>query len=967
VDLISDDTFAALYVDELLTLPTLEQRAALLRTTGLLSAGGLERLLSVADRLVHSDPGKAHRLATLCARLADRAAAPAVVPRAAYVSAQTHAANGEFDAALRMTEAAYEGYMARGKVLEAVRTHIGRMSVLLELGLYWEALDTGRNVLDALNGGSGFGEDFLPTRRQSDLLTALVHQNRGLCLEYMGRYDKALESYAIAEVLYRSLGETERLGEILDNRGAVLLYLGRGKEALAAHEAAVTVFADAGLTVSHARALSNVGEANRQLANYRRSLNALEQARRMYDSLDALADEGSLLVDTAGAYLELNLHAEALAAYRKAQALLGDTGMVHDRARALWGMGAALIIRSEFEEAEKVLAKAAELFAAAGNAPMLSGVMLEQAAVHEAREDHGAAVVSANQALSLLSKDDWSVQRVYAHLRLADLLLPDTAKAESHLLEAHRLAERLALPHLRYRLNERLGRLRRLQGRDEEARALLEAAADEIERLRGTLAHETMRASFLIDKTATYEELIRLHLESGVEESARSALAIAERAKSRALVDLITGVVKDPAILADEPSERQLRNLHSELNVTYNQLLNDADNDGLVVPRPDLRTRAVELEREIGQLLLRVTAVAFDPFTPPVSSDAHEDLPSDVILLAYHAVGDEIVAFVSAQDGVRAVRNCGSVTTVARLLRQLDVQWDRLGAGWEFVERHSALLERLTRQVLASLYSELVASLEWLLCAPVGRPISEGSNAPRKVVIVPHGPLHQVPFQALFDGESYLLERFEISYAPSVKVYSLCQKQASQASDDALILSVSDSLIPAVTQEARAVSRHLPGAEVLSDRHATVEALHTQAPGRGVLHLACHGLFRADSPMFSSLKLHDGWLTAADVMGLNLEGALVTLSACESGRSDVYAGDELIGLTRGFLGAGAATLVASLWLVQDETTAWLMERWYEQLRNGVGRAAALRNAQLALKERFPHPYYWAPFVLIGQR
>jgi CHAT domain-containing protein len=178
---------------------------------------------------------------------------------------------------------------------------------------------------------------------------------------------------------------------------------------------------------------------------------------------------------------------------------------------------------------------------------------------------------------------------------------------------------------------------------------------------------------------------------------------------------------------------------------------------------------------------------------------------------------------------------------------------------------------------------------------------------------------------------------------------------------------VSDSLIPAVTQEARAVSRHLPGAEVLSDRHATVEALHTQAPGRGVLHLACHGLFRADSPMFSSLKLHDGWLTAADVMGLNLEGALVTLSACESGRSDVYAGDELIGLTRGFLGAGAATLVASLWLVQDETTAWLMERWYEQLRNGVGRAAALRNAQLALKERFPHPYYWAPFVLIGQR
>jgi CHAT domain-containing protein len=97
------------------------------------------------------------------------------------------------------------------------------------------------------------------------------------------------------------------------------------------------------------------------------------------------------------------------------------------------------------------------------------------------------------------------------------------------------------------------------------------------------------------------------------------------------------------------------------------------------------------------------------------------------------------------------------------------------------------------------------------------------------------------------------------------------------------------------------------------------------------------------------------------------ESEVVTLSTYESERSEVYAGDELLGLTRGFLGAGAATLVASLWLVQDETAAWVMERWYEQPRNGVGRAAALRNAQLALKTRSPHPYYWAPFVVIGQR
>ena len=276
------------------------------------------------------------------------------------------------------------------------------------------------------------------------------------------------------------------------------------------------------------------------------------------------------------------------------------------------------------------------------------------------------------------------------------------------------------------------------------------------------------------------------------------------------------------------------------------------------------------------------------------------------------------------------------------------------------------LLERLTRRVLTSLYGELIEPLEPLLNEAVG-PTSDGTGASRKLVIVPHGLLHRVPFHALFDGGSYLLERFEVSYAPSAKVYSLCEKRIPRGFDKTLVLSVADSSIPAVTEEAQAVVRHLPAAELLSDRQATVEALRSKAPGCGILHLACHGMFRVDNPMFSALKLYDGWLAASDVIRLDLAGALVTLSACESGRNEVFAGDELMGLTRAFLGAGATTLVASLWLVQDETTAELMEMWYEQLRKGVGRAAALRNAQLALKERWSHPYYWAPFVLIGHR
>jgi CHAT domain-containing protein/tetratricopeptide (TPR) repeat protein len=960
VALDTDDVIFPGLIEELLarSRPS-EQGAALLRAANLLDVEGLGRLLDVAEELVHSDPGKAHRLAELCATGAAACSLPALGARSAYIRLQTHFARGEFDAALRMAREAYEGYLAGGMTLDAVRTHVGRMSVLLELGHYQEALDAGQIVLDMLDGEGEVAVS--PTTHQRDMLTALVQQNLGGCFEYMGRYEEALGAYRVAEERYRALGEQERVGEILDNRGAILLYLGRGNEALAAHEAAARVFTGAGLTLPHAKALCNIGDANRHLANYQASLAAFERARRLYEDLDQLADKSLLSLDIANVYLDLNLHPEALGAYRKAVPLLRDTGMAHERAMALWGIGVTLAATSKFEEAEQALTEAAELFTAAGNSSLLCGVMLDQSLVQERRGEPEASLARARQALELVLEKDWSVQRVYAHLRLVDLLLPDVERAEPHLMEARLLSERLALPQLRQRLNERLGRLRRLQGSDEEALVALEEAIDEIERLRDTVTHESMRASFLLDKIGAYEELLKVHLSRWAESDPRGVFAVAERAKSRGLVDLLTGVARLGASAAEVPLQERIRSLQSDLNATYNQLLGIGEVPPRV-PLPDLHGRTVELEREISELRLRTVPATSDPFTTAAPPDVWKELPSDVTLLAYHITGDEIIAFVGGRERVKIVRDCGSAGLVAHLLRQLDVQWDRMGVGQGFVDRHVKHLARLTQRVLAALYDELVAPLEPLLGAS-----SPSEDGPQKITIIPHGLLHRVPFHALFDGEAYLLDRFEVSYAPSATVFSLCQKRVPRGSERALILSVTDPLIPHVSDEARAVASHLPGSEVLADGRATTDAIGERAPRCDILHLACHGMFRGDNPMFSSLKLHDGWLTAADVLRLDLGGALVTLSACESARNRVLAGDEIIGLARGFLGAGAATLVASLWLVQDETTSWMMERWYARMRDGADRTTALREAQLALKERCPHPYYWAPFVLMGQR
>jgi CHAT domain-containing protein len=289
---------------------------------------------------------------------------------------------------------------------------------------------------------------------------------------------------------------------------------------------------------------------------------------------------------------------------------------------------------------------------------------------------------------------------------------------------------------------------------------------------------------------------------------------------------------------------------------------------------------------------------------------------------------------------------------VARLASQLD----RFSAGPEFVARHLSVLARSAQQALADLYAELIAPLAGRLDMIMGRP--------RRLVVVPHGLLHQIPFHALCGGGRTLLDDFEITYAPSTTALTTEQPVAPR-NGGALVVGVADPLIPRVSQEVAAVARHLAGAELLSDEQASLRALRELAPGRAVLHLACHGLFRSDNPIFSALRLSDGWLTAADIARLDLRGALVALSACESGRGRVYDGDEVVGLTRAFLAAGARTLLVSHWLVHDETAAALMEIWYAEMQAGQSAAAALRTAQLAIRERSPHPYYWAPFFLVG--
>ena len=949
------------WLDALLDLPTLELQVEHLERSGRLDAENLGLLLEQAMSLARSDPGKARRLAALCAGAAGRAGSPALAPRAVYVSAQTHLINGEFEAALERIDSARERYEDLGETVEALRTQIGRMWALNELGRHTEALQAGQAVLEALQGH----ED----SDQARLVATLARHNLGVICETTGRYAEALQRYAEAEAGYSRLGMPERLGDVSNNRGIVLVHLGRVSEALEAFERASQILGESGQTLLQAQTLSNTADAHLAQGSYALALEAFEAARRLLENLDAQANKGILLRKTADAFLALNLYPECEALYREAAEFLREAGMADHLARALSGLGAALLAESRLGEAGPVLAEAASLFEAAGNLPMLSAVLLEESALFRAQEDLQAARARAGQALALVEAGAWPVQRIYALLRAADLHLPETEAAERLLEEAGRLAEPLALPVLDYRLNSRLGRVRLLQGRMEEAEAYLTAAAQQIERLRGGLAHEATRASFLADKTAVYDDLLQLYLEQEGPASIRQAFQTAESARSRALIDLLTGLASPGRQAGQDPElEGRLQSLQADLSAVYNRFLETAEPVG-AEGLADLQARAAGLEQEISRLRLRLSGPAAAGVrsgeAPSVElEELQAGLAQDLGLLAYYTLGDEILAFLIRRDGAEVVRRVGCLPVVRSLLGRLNAQWERFRAGEEFWKRNLPLLEKTTRRLLSALYQELFAALEEPLRSAAGGP-------PGRLVVIPHGILHGAPFHALYDGERSLIERFEFSYALSAAFYALDRPALGRRPPKALVVSQADALIPSAGEEGRRAAAELSRAgyqvELLEGEQATPSRLQSEAPGRQVLHLACHGLFRADNPLFSALKLAGGWLTAAEALHLPLDGARVILSACESGRSRVLGGDEVVGLPRAFLGAGAAAVVVSLWLVPDETTAGVMADLYRELGAGAGLASALRRVQQGLAARYPHPYYWAPFVLIGRR
>ncbi len=460
------------------------------------------------------------------------------------------------------------------------------------------------------------------------------------------------------------------------------------------------------------------------------------------------------------------------------------------------------------------------------------------------------------------------------------------------------------------------------------------------------------------DRIEIYEGLVELCLAEGPAKT-KEAFAYIEQAKSRSLLDLLSESAFSGAIHPeDNPAAERVRELRAELNWFQHRLeieqLRPQDQAAKQVEQ--LRAESRKREREMMRLLREnppdETGRVADRRADLALEQIQGALHPDATIVEYFQVNGQLLAAIVTRDELEIVP-LGKLAGLDIVMTRLRFQMAKLRLGGEYTSVFESTLLRTTQSHLQELHRELIG------------PIRDRLQTSH-LIFVPHGTLHHLPLQALFDGETYLLDEFTVSYAPSASIYTCCNERKTKHDGTSLVFAIPDPVIPFVEDEAAAVARLLPNSELLMGERATSASLTQLSVNARFLHIATHGYFREDQPMFSGIRMGDSILSLYDLYQLKLPVELATLSGCSTGLNVVSAGDEIVGLARGLICAGAQSALLTLWDVQDRSTADFMRVFYQRLTTGRNKAEAACDAGRELRKSYPHPYYWAPFVLMGK-
>lgn len=697
--------------------------------------------------------------------------------------------------------------------------------------------------------------------------------------------------------------------------------------------------------------------AQQNLAYLAQATGHLRKALQLLESAQIVADNHSefhsvqIREQRVSSFLKLNRYPEARAL---ARAVISDYEHMeagYSKALTLFGLATAEAALEHYDGANLALDNAEHLFRELNSELWLNRILVRRAAITLKQNDPETAFYLARQAASRYFTEDRPRQAAEALLiqGRALLKLGKLKQALTTATEAHRLSQEYQNANLSYSTHLLLGQLNEQLDSHHRAKRHYQAAVLTVDRVQKYLTI-TLRPDFLQDKSEAIRALLHSHLKAG---NTRAAFETLERAKSQVFLGYLSS--RDSLVWAtDHPRSQQLidelQNLREEHLWFYNLLQSDADSERISVEQTRQELAACEKRmRQITEQLYLYTEDLRVDIDLPNQLDIQAQLDQETCLIEYYNDGSSIWAFIVMHDQTYTCELSASVDWLDQKLSQLQFNIScALKAGLE-----SPSTRHLGQQI-----QQLAAALHNKLLQPFFKNISSYS----RLIIVPYGNLHYLPFHMLYTGQKYLIEHSEIVVLPAA---GLLARRIPQRPQGALVLTHShNGCLPQTTPEGEIV-HHLFGGHLSSNDNAKRDVL-CQNPVQ-VLHIAAHGKFRMDLPDLSYIHLEDGPLFTDDLLQQDLSYELVTLSACETGRATVAPGDELIGLGRGCLYAGAGALLVSQWRVEDNMTLALMESFYRGLLSGKSKATALQGAQCSLLDENPtlHPAYWGAFQLVG--
>ncbi len=793
----------------------------------------------------------------------------------------------------------------------------------------------------------------------------------GTVYKNLGQYEKALGYYEQALAISREIKDIKFMSGILNSISVVYQNLGQYQKALNYYEQALAISREIKDIKLEGFALNNIGVVSDNLGQYEKALNYYEQALAIFRKIEDVKNEGGNLYNIGLVYANLGQYEKALDYYEQALAIFRKINDVKGEGANLNSIGLVYYIFCQYEKALNYYEQALAIFRKINDVKGEGTELTNIGAAYQNLSQYEKALNYYEHALDIFRKikdfegegtDLNGIGVVYQNLGQYQKALNyyDQALAISREIKDIKL-EGLALNNM--------GQALLHSGKLKKAEKNLNASIQVYESIREKVYSGTERTGFQSTLPAVYGSLAATRIALGQPGKAFESL---ERGRAKSFLDLLgtreAGFKKEKTGQISE-LENQLASLREDrvklaagpmgkkkrsAGVSLDNKISERDKE-----RFDLIEQLRRNDPELGSLI---------SVSPPGLKEIQSLLAPGTAMVEYFHNGEYKISgeehnnlwiFIIHKRGVH--------------FTEVDVSKADLT---ETLETYASLLAEETQDLkkLTAVNNQLY---EWMI-RPI-EPIQKILTS-HTLIFVPWDPMFKIPFATLApENGRPLAASKNIVMSPSAGIYRFVSSKHATGRKKIFALGNPDTALTPLPGAEREVSKigELFDASIIKTRgHATETLVKNSYESLGrpdVIHFASHGIFNEKMPQLSHLALtpdqkNDGNLEMHEIFDLDWKGvSLVTMSACSSGKGKLGAGDDLVGLTRGFMFAGAPAVLCSLWDVDDEATKALMVNFYKNYINGMSRPEALRRAQMSLMntKKWSHPNYWSAFVLFG--